>query len=107
MNTVKVRHGYQAQGHEAKAKPKLLLNHEAKAEAEAKALTFWKHESEAKAEAGTHGFISRIGEFLSSKINPLMRTQDLRVHHGLESPNLRVVASRNSKAMNKSHTMYP
>ena len=45
------RHGYEAQSHEAEAKPKLLLNHEA--EAEAKALTFRKHEAEAEAEALT------------------------------------------------------
>ena len=45
------RHGYEAQGHEAEAKPKLSLNHEAEAEAEA--LTFWKHEAEAEAEALT------------------------------------------------------
>ena len=46
---VKIRHGYRAQGYEAKAKPKLWSNHEAEAEAEA--LTFWKHEAEAEAEA--------------------------------------------------------
>ena len=51
------RHGYEARGHEAEAKPKLLLNHEAEAltfwkhEAEAEALTFLKHEAEAEAEA--------------------------------------------------------
>ena len=42
-----IRHGYEARGHEAEAKSKLLVNHEA--EAEAKALTFWKHEAEAEA----------------------------------------------------------
>ncbi len=40
-----IRHGYEAQGYEAEAKPKLWSNHEA----EAKALTFWKHEAEAEA----------------------------------------------------------
>ncbi len=45
------RHGYEAWSHEAEAKPKPLLNHEA--EAEAKALTFWKYEAEAEAEAFT------------------------------------------------------
>ncbi len=45
------RHGYEARRHEAEAKPKPLLNHEAEAEAEA--LTFWKHEAEAEAEAFT------------------------------------------------------
>ncbi len=37
------RHGYEARDHEAEAKPKPLLNHEA--EAEAKALTFGKARS--------------------------------------------------------------
>ncbi len=45
------RHGYEARGHEAEAKPKLWSNHEAEAEAEA--LIFWKHEAEAEAEALT------------------------------------------------------
>ena len=43
------RHGYEAWGYEAEAKPKLWRDHEAEAEAEA--LTFWNHEAEAKAEA--------------------------------------------------------
>ncbi len=42
------RHGYEAQGHEAEAKPKPLVNHEAEAEAEAQMLSsyfeaFMKH----------------------------------------------------------------
>ncbi len=41
------RHGYEAWGYEAEAKPKLWLDHEAEAEA----LTFWNHEAEAEAEA--------------------------------------------------------
>ena len=58
---ISCRHGYEARGHEAEAKPKLSLNHEAEAEAEAltfwnheaeaEALTFWNHEAEAEAEA--------------------------------------------------------
>ena len=48
---VSIRHGYEAQSHEAEAKPKLSLNHEAEAEAEA--LIFRKHEAEAEAEALT------------------------------------------------------
>ncbi len=47
INIADIRHGYEAQGHEAEAKPKLSLNHEAEAEAEA--FTFWKHEAEAEA----------------------------------------------------------
>ncbi len=43
------RHGYEARGYEAEAKPKLWLDHEAEAEAEA--LTFLNHEAEAEAEA--------------------------------------------------------
>ncbi len=37
-----IRHGYEARGYEAEAKPKLWSKHEAEAEAEAKALNFWK-----------------------------------------------------------------
>ncbi len=40
-----IRHGYEAWGYEAEAKPKLWLDHEAETEAEA--LTFWNHEAEA------------------------------------------------------------
>ena len=43
------RHGYGAQGYEAKEKSELWSNHEA--EAKSKAFTFWKHKAEAKAEA--------------------------------------------------------
>ncbi len=39
------RHGYEAWGYEAEAKPKLWQDHEAEAEA----LTFWNHEAEAEA----------------------------------------------------------
>ena len=53
------RHGYEARGHEAEAKPKRRSNHKAEAEAltflkheaEAEALAFSKHEAEAEAEA--------------------------------------------------------
>ncbi len=51
LHNTKSRHGYEARGYEAEAKPKLWSNHEAEAEAEA--LTFWKHEAEAEAEAFT------------------------------------------------------
>ena len=50
---VETRHGYEAQHHEAEAKPKLYLNYEAEAEAKAEALAFLKHEAEAEAEALT------------------------------------------------------
>ena len=59
LHSLTTRHGYEAQHHEAEAKPKLYLNHEAEDEAEAltflkhEALTFWKHEAEAKAKALT------------------------------------------------------
>ncbi len=46
---LQIRHGYEARGYEAEAKPKLRSIH--KAEAEAEALNFWKHEAEAEAEA--------------------------------------------------------
>ncbi len=49
IKSASTRHWYEAQGHEAEAKLKPLVNHEA----EAKALTFWKHKAEAKAEALT------------------------------------------------------
>ena len=45
------RHGYEAWGYEAKAKPKLWLDHEAEAEA----LPFLNHEAEAESEAQVFG----------------------------------------------------
>ena len=54
LNEIYTRHGFEARGYEAEAKPKLWSNHEAEAVAVAEALTFWKHQAEAEALARDH-----------------------------------------------------